>query len=386
MMVRVLLLDGHTVQALSVARSLKSAGYKVTAIIESRISYGYASRYVDEKIIYKSDEISDFLSFLLDFLKKNPQDVILPLYNDSAEFLSKHKERIEEETGVKCAVTDIDTFMAAHDKSRLMEICRVHGLPHPRTANISYESVKSAVEYVGFPAMIKPNISAGAKGIVLVKDEGELSRKLPEILDNYGPSTLQEYIDHNGVYYNVMLYRDRNGKSHGGVVLEIMRYFPLKGGTSCYCKTIRNDALVDVCRDALNSLNWWGFADFDLMQAKDGSYKIIEINPRVPASIHGAAISNVNFPQLIVEDCTGLPLSEVEYMPDKEMRFMGLDVMWFVFSPCRFSFSPSWFKFWGKNIFYQDGSFKDPLPMLMGCVSGILKYLNPAVRRAKLNK
>lgn len=58
MMVRVLLLDGHTVQALSVARFLKSAGYKETAIIESRISYGYASRYVDEKIIYKSDEMT----------------------------------------------------------------------------------------------------------------------------------------------------------------------------------------------------------------------------------------------------------------------------------------------------------------------------------------
>ena len=42
------------------------------------------------------------------------------------------------------------------------------------------------------------------------------------------------------------------------------------------------------------------------------------------------------------------------------------------------------FIFFGKDIFYQDGSFKDPLPMIMGFISGVLKYLNPQFRKSKL--
>lgn len=48
-------------------------------------------------------------------------------------------------------------------------------------------------------------------------------------------------------------------------------------------------------------LDWVGFADFDVLRTKNGDFKIIEINPRVPASIRAAEISGVNFPALIVE-------------------------------------------------------------------------------------
>ena len=67
----------------------------------------------------------------------------------------------------------------------------------------------------------------------------------------------------------------------GQTVLKIMRYFPLKGGTSCYCETIRHDALMRICARVLDELQWVGFADFDIMEEKDtGELKIIEINPR----------------------------------------------------------------------------------------------------------
>lgn len=69
-----------------------------------------------------------------------------------------------------------------------------------------------------------------------------------------------------------------------------------------------------------------------------------------------------------------------------QVRWFGLDVMWFLMSSERFSFKPSWFKFFGKNIYYHDGSFRDPMPMIAGCLAGVIKYLNPSFRKAKLNK
>ena len=385
-MIRILLLDGHTVQSISVARSLKESGYRVSAFISERISYGRVCRYIDDHIIAPpvADSIN-YLQFMQDYLILNKIDVIIPMYDDSAELLSRNKEILERKYGVRCAVTEYSIFSQAHNKQKLMEVCRRYGFPHPATEKLSEENIESAAAYVGFPAIIKPNISAGARGIVLVHSIEDIRAKYPTIHQAFGECTLQHYINHSGVYYNVMLYRSTDGQIFGQTILKIMRYFPIKGGTSCYCETILHDQLIKICSAVLDALKWEGFADFDIMEEKEtGDLKIIEINPRIPASIHGAYVSGVNFPEIIVRDILGLPIQSSLYSPGKSLRFMGLDFMWFLFSPKRFSFRPSWFKFWGRNIFYQDGSMKDSLPMIIGCVSGILKYLRPEFRKSKL--
>lgn len=383
----ILLLDGHTVQSISVARSLREVGYNVTAFINSKISAGYASRYINKKVVINKKISSDekaYLDFLIKFLIKNEHCVIIPMYNDSAEFLSKYKLEIEEKINIKCAIPEYDKFIIAHDKEKLMTICRLNSFPHPKTMSLSDGNIEDCFTYVGFPALIKPNISSGARGITIVKSVKELMDVYPKVQEVYGPSTLQEYIDHTGVYYNVMLYRDKNGHVNEYVIIKIMRYFPLKGGTSSYCETIENKELFTICKKVLEALEWEGFADFDVMEDKSGNLKIIEINPRIPASIHAAYASGVNFPEIIVNDLLGNERLNYFYYTNKKIRFFGLDVLWFVFSKERFSFRPSWFKFFGKDISYQDGSFKDPLPMIMGFISGILKYLNPQFRNSKL--
>ncbi|WP_297905641.1 ATP-grasp domain-containing protein [uncultured Parabacteroides sp.] len=385
---KILLLDAHTVQAISVARSLKNSGYEVTGFMESKLSYGYVSRYIDHKIMCpKVLETSfEYLSFLIDFLKRNPHEIIIPMYNNSAELLSKEKGKIEKETSAMCAIPDYDVFIKAHNKEKLMDTCEKYNIPHPRTSFVDNNNVKEIASYVGFPSLIKPNISSGAKGIVLVNNENELCKKLPFVIKEFGRCTLQEFVDHTGIYYNVMLYRDKKGDCHESVVIKISRYFPLKGGTSCYCETIESEQLVQMCKETLEALNWVGFADFDIMEDKTGEYKIIEINPRVPASIHAAYISGINYPEMIIADLENREIRTYSNYYGKEMRFWGLDVMWFLFSPQRFSFRPSWFKFFGRNVFYQDGSWRDPLPMLMGCLQGVIKYMNPQFRKSKLIK
>ncbi len=74
---------------------------------------------------------------------------------------------------------------------------------------------------------------------MLVHEEKELLDKWPAIERDFGRCSLQEYVDHTGIYYNVMLYRDKSRGCHEAVIIRIMRYFPLKGRTSCYCETIQ---------------------------------------------------------------------------------------------------------------------------------------------------
>lgn len=383
----VLLLNGENVQSICVARSLRGEGHRVILFANSRVSSGYVSRYINKRHIVPdiAHNPKEFENYFYNYISSNNVDIVIPMGDEGAAFLSTNKEYIERKYNCKCAVPTFSVFNLANDKQQLMELCRTQNLPHPRTKAITMDTISVAAEYVGFPAMIKPNMSAGARGIVKVENVEELERKLPNIIEQFGPSTLQEYVHQSGHYYNVMIYRDRQGNISAYTIIKIMRFFPIKGGSSCYCQTVEHDYLLEVCKKTLELLNWTGFADFDILEDSiTGELKIIEINPRVPSSLQASYAAGVDFAQIIMADEFGLPVPKYSYVVDREIRWFGLDVMWFLFSKQRFSCRPSWFRLWGRNISYQDGSLKDPLPMIAGCLAGLVKYLNPKFRKSKL--
>ena len=124
-------------------------------------------------------------------------------------------------------------------------------------------------------------------------------------------------------------------------------------------------------------------ADFDVLQRLDTKeYKVIEINPRVPASLRAAFISGVNFPEIIVRDSLQMEVPNYEYTSGKTLRYMGIDIMWFLKSKNRLKNSPSWFHFLGKDIYYQDIYQKDPTTWWTWLIEGIgkLKTKNKRIR------
>jgi predicted ATP-grasp superfamily ATP-dependent carboligase len=383
---RILLLDGHTVQAYSASAALKKTGAIVTVFCDSKISYGYASKYPDHKVISPriNGDNSKFIDFLLEYLSKKPQDVIIPLFNDSAELLSKHKEQIELKN-VKVAIPGWSMFIRAHNKELLMNICRENNIPHPRTVSLAGGITKEIAEQVGFPALIKPNISAGASGIKYVNNYHEFIEKSGKLHDSKENYTLQEYINHADFYFNVMIYRYEDGSFSEAVIIKIIRYFPIKGGSSSYSNVVDNDELVRICKKTLECIDWHGFADFDIIQDKTtNEYKIIEINPRVPSSLHAAYISGINFPEIIVNDNLNREKPASVFVNGKKLRYLSLDIMWFIFSKNRLRAHPSWFNFFEKNVAFQEGNIRDPLPILAGIAMGIAKYMSRSYRKKKL--
>lgn len=392
---KILLLDGETVQVVCMARALKKAGNEVSSLCSEKYSSGYATRYVDKKYICPSiKDIEKYTSYFYAHLKKYKYDLIIPMFDTSAEFLSKNKESIEDTFNIKCAVPSFALFNIANDKHLLMEMCEKYQINHPCTrqlpsnfndiAEVETDLAKVA-NYVGFPSMIKPNFSGGAKGIVKVNSFQELKEKLPNIVKQFGSCTLQQFIEQPDYYYNVMLYRTQKGEIAGYTIIKIRRFFPLKGGSSCYCETIEHPSLLIQCKELLDCIKWVGFADFDVLEdAHTGELKIIEINPRTPSSLQASYAAGVDFGQIIIADSFNYKIPKFSYKPNQQVRWLGLDVMWFLFSSNRFSFKPSWFSFFGKNISYHDGSLSDPMPMLAGMFAGVIKYLNPQFRKSKL--
>ncbi|MCB2195277.1 MAG: ATP-grasp domain-containing protein [Bacteroidetes bacterium] len=379
----VLLLDGQTVQALPFMESLSRNGYKIIVFCDSKNSYGYRSKYPDERVICPkwANNPEEFKDFFFDFINNRKVDVVVPMNDDSARFLSKHKKDFIDK--IKCSIPNYDVFNSGYDKNCLMKTCKKLDLPHPNTADLEEVSLVEASKITGFPAIIKPNHTAGGRGMKIVNSIEELEEFYPNIRKEYGHCHIQKYIRSGGNQFKVQIFTDQKGTVISTVMHKV-RYYPEKGGSSACNVTVDRPDLVERGVKILNEIGWEGFADFDMIgDPDDNEVKFMEMNPRIPACIRTSFVSGVDFAEIIINHSLDLPIKEYEYVPGKTLRYLGLEVLWFLKSERRFTTKPNWFKFFGKNVFYQDGSLKDPKPFIYGTFNSFKKLLNPKFRKAK---
>jgi len=384
MVKKVAIIDGQTIQTLPMAKSLKKQGYYVILFCENKNSYGYRTRFCDEKVIAPSTQKQepDFHSFFLDYLKNNKVDILIPMNDYSAKYLSKNRGILKEHSSY--IMPELDVFMTAYDKNQLMKICQTHNFPHPKTLDLAKDSFKKVPEYIGFPAIIKPNETTGARGFSIVNSIEEIENKLPAIQEKFGECHIQEFIPEGGKQFKVEIFMLNNELINASVIHKI-RFYPEKGGSSCFNQTVNRPDLVELCFNVLKVIGWEGFADFDLIEdPRDGVEKIMEINPRVPACIKATFNAGVDFAENIVQASIQKMPTRFNYTPGSYLRYLGLDLLWFIKSKRRFKTKPGWFKaILSFNHYFQDGSFDDMKPFIFGTFGGFLKQLNPGFRAAK---
>ena len=136
--------------------------------------------------------------------------------------------------------------------------------------------------------------------------------------------------------------------------------------------------MVGICHQILKDIHWVGFADFDLIEdPQTKTLLIMEMNPRVPACIKGAMAAGMDWGEIIVNGYLGLPQKEYTYRTGVVTRHLGFEVLWFLHSEKRWSKDQHWFRFFGKDIYYQDMSDRtDPLPFLFGTFRNVRKVFS----------
>lgn len=380
-MENVLILEGYLIQTQAIAKSLHKAGYRVVSFCEEKYSYGYHSKYVDEKHITVPCEghQEEYYQLLLDFLRKNSVTAIIPMSDDSAMLLAQYQDEIAQFSAVACP--SIESFIKGYDKNQLMKVCEHLGIEHPLTMDLSepYDLTKMI-----YPAIIKPNITSGGRGMRIVSDEEELRAIIPQTMKEYGNCHVQEYIPQGGRQIKVQLLVDSNMSLVCSSVMQKTRWYPVKGGSSCCNITIEEPELVEACYSILKELNWRGFADFDVIEdPRTFSLKIMEINPRVPACIKSAIVSGINWGEIIVNDILCRSQKNYEYDPGHVLRFLGFDFLWFLKSNNRHQTNPSWFSFFGKKVHFQDLDWSDLGSFFWGTYGNIRKLFSSDFRESK---
>lgn len=389
-MKKVLILDGGATHAMAIAECLKKSGYGVAVICDDKNEYGYHTKFADERYLGVDSHKKEYAEFMLKFLKEHQFDVLIPTSDTAAEFMSFHKEELEQLTGV--LMPEREVFEKGYDKNNLMTVCRENGFPHPQTIDLKGLEVDKLHEFEKFeglktfpyPGLLKPNLTSGGRGMTLVNSIEELLEIYPAIHDQYGECHLQQFIKEGGRQVKVQIMTDKNGDMAYSSVIWKQRYYPVNGGSSCCNVTIDNPEIANVCGKVLKAIGWIGFADFDLIEdPQTKQLLIMEINPRIPACVRSAFKSGMDYATMIADMTLGKPLREYKYESGKRLRHLGFDALWFLKSPNRFKSEPSWFKFFGRNLYYQDWICGDFSAFFWGTWGNFKKQMDPEFRKAK---
>lgn len=378
--IRILLADGQDRQTLPMARAFKKLGCVVTTFNCSKLDNGYSSRYPDHKIIDpKAKDNPQYLAEAIErHLETGNYDLVVTTSDLTAEALAINKKRLEKYARI--AVTDPEIFYKAYDKINTMKVCMENNIPCPKTLiNITSVDQVLAADLV-FPIVIKPRKSFGAIGFNRVDTKNELKEVLSKNKYDLSDLVVQEYIPQTDNQYEVAMFVDSGNKIKSALVFSKNRWYPVEGGSSTLNITVERPDIVDNCSKLLQLIGWRGCADIDLIQdPRDGTAKIMEINPRVSGSVKICFEAGIDLAKQIIEAEYGEEVTEyLDYRKDIRLRCIHTDLLWFIKSKDRLKSTPSWFSM--KNTKDQIFSISDPKPFFTFSIQAIMRY------RREMNK
>lgn len=382
------MLDGNSSQCLPLVRSFYKEGHKITLVCPGIFSSGYFSRYVHQRLIWPriTGNEDEFYRIFFDHIHQKSYDLVLGLGDVSTSMLSSHKEEIGKY--VKTVVPDYEVYSNAADKYRTMKLCMKHKIPCPLTIDDEFSEIDGFEDLIKFPVVVKPKKGVGAVGFTIINDLEGLSDKLPFLKKEFGELLIQEFIP-NEMQYTVEVFCDHNSDLKACVISEKTRFFPVIGGTSCCNVTVQNTEIIEITKKLMKSIKWTGVANVDfILDPRDQTPKVIEINPRIGATVKIAYTAGFDFSKLFLQLADNQPIYEKNnYKEGIVMRNFMLDVLWFLFSSFELKKKthPSFFQFFNRNTSYQSLRWDDPFPFIGSFLGNFLKYSNMKTIKTKLH-
>lgn len=373
----VLVLDGNSSQCLPVMQSLYKKGYKVVLVCPGVFSAGYFSRYASKRLIWPKITYNEdkFYEILINHISLKNYEFIIGLSDKSTELLSKNKRKINQYT--KNIVPEYSIYMLAADKYQTMQICMDNNIPCPVTLDAENLNSADFGRKLKFPVVIKPKVGVGAVGFTVINNQKDLEAQLPLLKNEYRDVLIQEYIP-NQLQFTAEVFCDKNSSLKACVISEKKRFFPIQGGTSSCNVTVHNSEITEIIEKLLLKLKWTGPANVDLIfDPRDQIPKVIEINPRIGATVKLSFLAGIDMSNLVCKFADGSEIEDQKnYIEGIVMRNLMLDILWYFFSSidAKKKVHPPFAKFFGEKIYYQSLRFDDPFP-IVGFIGGnIIKY------------
>lgn len=297
-----------------------------------------ALNYVDELIQVPRVDDPSYIDELIDICTRKNVDLIVPLISDEINVISDNIDRFVQH-GVKVLLSSDKTMLKiSNNKFLLQKELEQAGLGElmPRSIMVNRDNIEEALFELGYPnkpVCLKCTDACGSAGFRIVDDKMAKTavfarsrkyrsnpyvskRQLLEAIDNIDPSfMLQEYLP--GEELGTMCLVD-----HGRTVYSPShRNISMEFSTAVYCELVNDEDANSIVRKINKLLNLDGNIGYDFKRDASGNLMLMEINPRISATVSLAAKAGLNLVELGCLHALGYEIDEgIE--PDYGLRLM----------------------------------------------------------------
>jgi len=319
----VLILNLYYHAGIGVVRTLGRLGVPVSGIHHDTTVPAARSRYLREVLGWNLEIESneDSLEFVLHAGRRFAERPVLIAADDTAQgFVDRNAAALSEVFAFPNQTPGLTTRL--YDKRGLYELCAEHGVPAPRTTfPENREQARVQLEDAVFPVILKPlevvrfrnrngipmYIAGHAADALAAYDRLE-DADAPNIM-------LQEYIP--GPSSSVWVftgYFDAESELVFGAGAVKRRQYPIHTGTTCFGEVRSNAQMEAVTADFVKALGYRGVFDCGYRHdARDGTYKLLDVNPRVGANFRQCVgRDGLDVVRAMYLDLTGRPVPRDE--------------------------------------------------------------------------
>lgn len=284
---------------------------------------------------------STYVDSLLDICKKEKVDVLLPFMSAELSVLVDRKSEFEE-IGVKVSVSNRESVEITNNKLKFYQFLKEQGLQVPKFHAIkNVNELLSACRAVGYPqkaVCVKATELSGSRGIRII----DASKSRYDILFNQKPNSffttfkdLDETLRERAQIPEMMAMEYLPG-AEGSIDLlaengEIL-YMAYRESNVIFASIPQEATLTDnqeayeIAKKVIKVLKLSGNADLDFKCDENGHPVLMEINPRIAATMQIFKEGGVNFPYLRVKQLLGeeLPNVGIKYGIKMKRRYLEM--------------------------------------------------------------
>ena len=335
-----LVLDAKLRQSLVTVRSLGSRGMRVaalevaTSLQKAKSVPTFSSRWCKRSSVVPSFEqnTEPFLAYLKQFVDTIGAKVLITSSDGTLAVLREHRAVFERK--VRLALANEAALSIAVNKDKTFEIAEQLGIGVPKGVTVaSVNEVAEAIRDISLPAVVKPVESwlwGEQQGVRLISElvtTAEEARLAVEKLTQFGGTVqFQQFLPGKR---EAMSFLYAHGTMYARFAQWAKRTQPPLGGTSVYRQSIDiPHDIGDQAERLVREIDLDGYSEVEFRRGSDGKAYLMEINPRLSASVEVAVRAGVDFPYLLYQWALGERIERVKgYRPGGWMRYLEGDII-----------------------------------------------------------
>lgn len=250
----------------------------------------------------------EYINITLRICKEEKIDALFSLNDLELPILAENKAKFEA-MGVKVVVSDPQVIDIAFDKYKTAQWVESLGLTAPKTY-VRLDDVKKALANgeISFPLFMKPRWGSGSIGLENIADMEELDIYYGLLMKKIKKTILatasigDEYImiqeKLTGSEFGLDVMNDLKGNNVGVCVKQKLA---MRSGETDKAITVNLPEVREIGSKIGKALKHIGNLDVDIMQRADGTYCVLELNPRFGGGFPFSYEAGVNFPKVLIQ-------------------------------------------------------------------------------------